>query len=649
MNLFRKYYIDITKLKLMIDNLLYTIPKENHTNEQVRELLYAHPEIKFVSFVGVDLSGNDTDEKIPINLFLDDLDSFLHGVAVQTDGSSVVLPGIATLNNAKVDMVADLNCKWFVDYNYDFIDYSTNKPVGTLRIPCFLYHDNKPVDSRNILNNAVKTFKDNLWNIFETNPEVLDIYNINKDDIDEIVITSATELEFWVKTPNTDAELEELSTSQVLHEQYWTRTKGKVRTALEESLLLMEAYGFEPEMGHKEVGGVRAKLDSSGNFNHVMEQIEVDWKYSDAVQAADNELFIKILVQETYRRYGLDVTFMAKPIDGVAGSGMHVHLGISLKLKNGKRINLFHTTKDHFLSVIGYGSLMGLLKNYEVMNPFISSTNNSLKRLKPGFEAPVCIVTSLGLSPSNPSRNRSILVGLIRDLANPLATRFELRSPNPHSNAYITIAVCYMSMLDGILYAVNNNKTDDELLAELSKEYGEEADYLERDRKYRAEEDVFEDFTEEERNKYFSKAPATIYENISALDKYPEKVEVLKRNGVLTDQLINSFRMATIQRWKMEISHRIVNKFTAEIRASKALHDVNKALDLDLTNWMRIHELRLYIMKDTNSTKSLFTRLKDAINDDNLSLASDLYLELEDKMSLLRHLYSSYKKNLLDI
>ena len=649
MNLFRKYYIDITKLKLMIDNLLYTIPKENHTNEQVRELLYAHPEIKFVSFVGVDLSGNDTDEKIPINLFLDDLDSFLHGVAVQTDGSSVVLPGIATLNNAKVDMVADLNCKWFVDYNYDFIDYSTNKPVGTLRIPCFLYHDNKPVDSRNILNNAVKTFKDNLWNIFETHPEVLDIYNINKDDIDEIVITSATELEFWVKTPNTDAELEELSTSQVLHEQYWTRTKGKVRTALEETLLLMEAYGFEPEMGHKEVGGVRAKLDSSGNFDHVMEQIEVDLKYSDAVQAADNELFIKILVQETYRRYGLDVTFMAKPIDGVAGSGMHVHLGISLKLKNGKRINLFHTTKDHFLSVIGYGSLMGLLKNYEVMNPFISSTNNSLKRLKPGFEAPVCIVTSLGLSPSNPSRNRSILVGLIRDLANPLATRFELRSPNPHSNAYITIAVCYMSMLDGILYAVNNNKTDDELLAELSKEYGEEADYLERDRKYRAEEDVFEDFTEEERNKYFSKAPATIYENISALDKYPEKVEVLKRNGVLTDQLINSFRMATIQRWKMEISHRIVNKFTAEIRASKALHDVNKALDLDLTNWMRIHELRLYIMKDTNSTKSLFTRLKDAINDDNLSLASDLYLELEDKMSLLRHLYSSYKKNLLDI
>ena len=84
---------------------------------------------------------------------------------------------------------------------------------------------------------------------------------------------------------------------------------------------------------------------------------------------------------------------------------------------------------------------MGLLKNYEVMNPFISSTNNALKRLRPGFEAPICIVTSLGLHPTNPSRNRTVLVGLIRDLSNPAATRFELRSPNPHSNAYIAMAV----------------------------------------------------------------------------------------------------------------------------------------------------------------------------------------------------------------
>ena len=105
---------------------------------------------------------------------------------------------------------------------------------------------------------------------------------------------------------------------------------------------------------------------------------------------------------------------------------------------------------------------MGILKNYDIMNPFISTTNGAFKRLKPGFGSSLCSY-SLGLSPDNPSRNRTILVGLIRDLSNPLATRFELRSPNPHSNIYLVIAVSYLSMLDGILYVLENNKEPKEL------------------------------------------------------------------------------------------------------------------------------------------------------------------------------------------
>ena len=629
-------------------DLIYTIPKTKHNKEELMRILNDHPEIKFVSIVGIDLSGNDTDEKIPVKLFLDDIDTFLNGVAIQTDGSSVVLPGIATLNDAKVDMIADLNANWFVDYNYDHIDLSTNKPIGTLRIPSFLIHNNKPVCSRNILNSAINTFKSTLLNIFKTKPETLKPFGITFDDIEEIVITSATELEFWVKTPNEVAHIEELSTSEVMQEQYWTRTKGVVRTALEETLLLMEAYGFEPEMGHKEVGGVKSKLDSNGQFNHIMEQLEIDWKYSDAVQAADNEIFVKILTQETFRRHGLDVSFKAKPIDGVAGSGMHVHLGVSLKLKNNKRINLFHATKEDFLSVIGYGAIMGILKNYEIMNPFISSTNGAFKRLKPGFEAPICVVTSLGMSPDNPSRNRTILVGLIRDLASPLATRFELRSPNPHSNIYLTLSVSYMAMLDGILYVLENNKTEEELLKELSKKAGEEASYLEKERAYRSEEDVFEFYTDEERDDYFGKAPATVYENLVQLDRYPEKLEVLKRNDVFTDSLINSFKLAIMQRWTTDIIHRTILNHADEVRGFKKLHSEN-ALDLDIANWTNINNLRHYVMKDTFTSKSLFTRIKDAIELKDYSLASNLLLELEDTMSKLRSLYSNYTKNLLDI
>lgn len=633
----------------MNKDLLFTIPKKYHNKESLISIFEDHPEIKFVSLVGVDLAGNDTDEKIPSKLFLKDIDSFLHGTAVQTDGSSVVLPGIATLNNAKVDMIADLDCNWFVDYNYDFIDPLTNRPVGTLRIPCFLIHEDKAVDSRHILKNSIDTFKSNIFSLLKKYPETLNDLNIKFDDIDDLLLTSATELEFWVKTPNDKALIEELSTSEVLQEQYWTRTKGNVRTALEQSLLYMDEYGFEPEMGHKEVGGVKAKLTSSGQFDHIMEQLEIDWKFSDAMQAADNELFIRTLVKETFRRNGLEVTFLAKPISGVAGSGEHTHLSLSLKLKDGRMINLFNPTKNHFLSKIGYGSIMGILKNYEVMNPFISATTDSLKRLKPGFEAPVCIVTSLGQSPEVPSRNRTILAGLIRDPHNPLATRFELRSPNPFTNTYLCIASSYMAMLDGIKYALENDKTEDDLLAELSKKPGEEADYLEKSRAYRSEEDVFEDFTDSQRDEYFGVAPATVFENLSAFDKYPEKVEVLKVNSVFTDKLINSFKMATTKRWTTEITSRIIPSYTKDIRAAKQLHCCDKALDLDVSTWMTINELRHITMKDSYHIRSLFTQIKNAINESDFEKASDLQIKLDKNMSELNDLYSTYKKNLLDI
>ena len=292
---------------------------------------------------------------------------------------------------------------------------------------------------------------------------------------------------------------------------------------------------------------------------------------------------------------------------------------------------------------------MGILKNYEVMNPFISATTDSLKRLKPGFEAPVCIVTSLGQSPEVPSRNRTILAGLIRDPHNPLATRFELRSPNPFTNTYLCIASSYMAMLDGIKYALENDKTEDDLLAELSKKPGEEADYLETSRAYRSEEDVFEDFTDSQRNEYFGVAPATVFENLSAFDKYPEKVEVLKVNSVFTDKLINSFKIATTKRWTTEITSRIIPSYIKDIREAKQLHCCDKALDLDVSTWMTINELRHITMKDSYHRRSLFTQIKNAVNESDFEKASDLQIKLDKNMSELNELYSTYKKNLLDI
>ena len=406
----------------MPSKMLYKIKEEKHNEKDLRKILSDYPEIKFVSLMGIDLYGNGTEEKIPVSIFLKNMDEFLNGIAVQTDGSSVALPGIATLNDAKIDMVVDKECDWFIDYNNYLIDEETNKPIGTIVIPAFLYHKGEAVDSRSILKRAEKTFKEKTLNLIQENAN--NIVHLKAEDIEEITLDTATELEFWVKTPNDKAEIEALTASECLQEQYWTKINGPVRTALEETLILMDKYELQPEMGHKEVGGIKAKLDSNGKYNHVMEQLEVDWRFSTPMQTADNQVFVKNLVQETFLANGLETTFMSKPIEDVAGNGMHIHLGAKAKLKDGKRINIFNGSENHFLGNIGYGALMGLLKNYEVMNPFISSTYDSLKRLKPGYEAPVCTVTSLGNEPRIPSRNRTVLISLIKDINSLMATRF---------------------------------------------------------------------------------------------------------------------------------------------------------------------------------------------------------------------------------
>ncbi|HEY8805630.1 MAG TPA: glutamine synthetase, partial [Clostridium sp.] len=382
---------------------------------------------------------------------------------------------------------------------------------------------------------------------------------------------------------------------------------------------------------------------------HIMEQLEIDWKFSDALQCADNELFIRNLVKETFRLNGLDVNFLAKPVHDVAGSGEHTHVGLAVKLKNGKRVNLFNSDNKHFLSTLGYASAMGILKNYEIINPFVSSTNDSLRRLKVGFEAPICIVTSLGHSVDVPSRNRSILLALIRDLESPLATRFELRAPCPHTNTYLALSTLYMGMLDGIVYAIKNNKSEDDLLKELSKAPGDDSDYLEKDRAYRSEEDVFEFYTEDQRAEYFGKAPKTVYENVRALDESPEKLEILKASGVFTTSIINSFRMAITSRWVTEINNRLLNNYAEEIRKFKMIHTAEKALDLDLANWQKVNDLRHSLMKDTYSKTSLFTKIKEASKVENYEELSTLQIQLDLQIEELRLYYSNYKKNLLDI
>jgi glutamine synthetase len=305
--------------------------------------------------------------------------------------------------------------------------------------------------------------------------------------------------------------------------------------------------------------------------------------------------------------------------------------------------------KKSYMNAFGWGALMGILKNYEVINPFVTSSNDAFNRLKPGFEAPVCTVACIGHTVEVPARNRTVLVGLIRDMENPFATRFELRSPNPNSNTYLTTAAVYQSMLDGIQFVLESGTTETVLEKELSKKYGEAGLYLEKDREYRSEEDVFDHFSNEERDRLFGLPPRTVWENLKALYSNEDKVQVLRRGNVFPTAVIASYEASILSQWISELTNRIIPTNEDLIRRYVKLHGIDDLTDLDIVNWEKIRALRSELMKNSLDKQSLFSRIKQAILEGDYDHASELQIEMMVKMTTLKTLYTNYRHNLITL
>ncbi len=639
-------------IKFDLNRMLYTLAPDEHDPETVRARLASHPEVKFVSFTGVDMGGHNTDEKIPVKAFTDDMEKLLAN-GVQTDGSSVALPTIADLSNARVDIMPDPDVNWYVEYNFDNIGYDTGLPTGTLRIPSFLRHNGDTmVGSRTFLKDSIRRFISEFEAVLRENQYVFDhIGGVGSiDDIDEYLLTNATELEFWVKTPDDMADRNQLSVAQELKEQYWKRVTGPVGTAMEQTIEILDHYGFGVEMGHKEVGGVKAKMGNTGSFDHIMEQLEIDWKYSSPMQAADNESQVRNIIRDVFRMNNLEVSFRAKPMIGVAGSGEHTHFGVAARLKDGTVVNLFEPVdkEKEFMSPVGFGALMGILRHYELLNPIVAPTHESFLRLKPGYEAPVCIVTSLGVDHKTPSRNRTVLIGLVRDLKNPLSTRFELRSPNPHTNTYLIIGSTYMLMLDGIRAALGAGKTPAELEASISKKYGKKDFYLEKNREYRTERNIYTDYTRDEREKLFGKPPANVWECFSVWGDRNDPVtniELITGGDESATVILRSYREQMILKWLMEYHDRYIENTMDYLRSCVRLHD-DDTNDYDTHNWREVSELKDLIGHEINGRHSLLFRAREAIDASDYEELSSLEIMIEEKLEELRDIYNKYRRNI---
>lgn len=186
-------------------------------------------------------------------------------------------------------------------------------------------------------------------------------------------------------------------------------------------VLELEDLGFEIEASHHEV--------APG-------QHEIDWKYADAVEACDNIQTFKLVVKTVARKYGLHATFMAKPLFGINGSGMHCNMS----LFKGEENAFYDETDERQLSTEAYQFLAGLLHHAPAFTALTNPTVNSYKRLVPGYEAPVYIAWSCS--------NRTPMIRI--PASRGLSTRLEVRSVDPMANPYLALAVMLKAGLDGI-------------------------------------------------------------------------------------------------------------------------------------------------------------------------------------------------------
>jgi len=196
----------------------------------------------------------------------------------------------------------------------------------------------------------------------------------------------------------------------------------RVRTEL---MAALNGMGLDVEMGHHEVA---------------LGQHEIDFRFADALRAADNILTLKYTVKAIAAQHGLIASFMPKPIFGINGSGMHCHQS----LFDSRGENLFFDAQDEFhLSKLGYGFIAGQLTHARAMAAVVAPTINSYKRLVPGYEAPVYIGWA--------QINRSALVRIPRYTpGRDKSMRAELRFPDPSANPYLALTTMLAAALDGI-------------------------------------------------------------------------------------------------------------------------------------------------------------------------------------------------------
>lgn len=341
--------------------------------------------VRFLRLMFTDIMGTIKNVEVPIS----QLDKVLSN-KMMFDGSSI--EGFVRIEESDMYLYPDLST-WMI-----FPWESDHGKVA--RLICDIYnHDGKPFagDPRGNLKRALADMKELGFTSFNLGPEP----------------------EFFLFKLDEDGEITTDLNDKGGYFDFAPTDLGE--NCRRDIVLELESLGFEVEASHHEV--------APG-------QHEIDFKYTDVINACDNIQTFKLVVKTIARKHGLHATFMPKPLYGINGSGMHCNMSLFKDKEN----VFFDEDGPMKLSQTAYHFLGGLLKHARAYTAVCNPTVNSYKRLVPGYEAPVYVAWS--------GRNRSPLVRVPESRG--LSTRLELRSVDPSANPYLAMAVLLQAGLDGI-------------------------------------------------------------------------------------------------------------------------------------------------------------------------------------------------------
>ncbi len=344
--------------------------------------------VRFVNLQFIDIHGTPKSVMVPVH----QLEGALKA-GKWFDGSSI--QGFTRIYESDMFLVPDAS-------TYAVIPW-TEGPDVVARFICDVFKPNGDPfegDPRQVLKRAVKTAESRGF-VYNTGPE----------------------LEFFLLRRKDDGTVEPLPHDRA---SYFDLNPDEASGIRNEMVLALEKFGLKVESSSHEVAGG---------------QHEIDFEYSDALTTADRAVTLKVALKAIARKHGLHATFMPKPIQGINGSGMHVHQ--SLFSRETRKNLFFDANREYNLSETALQFIAGQLAHVREFASVIAPTVNSYKRLVPGYEAPSYICWG--------QINRSALIRIPRhSKGRDNAVRCEIRCPDPSTNPYLAFAVMLWAGMDGI-------------------------------------------------------------------------------------------------------------------------------------------------------------------------------------------------------